>query len=458
MPGFIQRTNPLLIPESPMQFCPMLGALVGESHAIVLQQLQYWLTHSKNVINGEKWVFNTVDEWNLQFYWLSKSTLKRIFSKLRDFSYDGELYHLIKVKSLTKGSPIRWYTINYDDLDTLYPIIEQKSVQMKQKIYCNSTVLSCSSREKRILAQYPELALIIKKTEVDSNQSTDEGHFAQVEGQIDPQQVHSDHAEDLGRSPIEGSGFSDISSGVEGQIDLQQVHSDHAEDSNCPSLENKGVLAVSSGVEGQIDLQQVHSDHAEGSNCPSLENKGVLHPSNLPNGKSKVKLSFAEGQIEPQSRVNLNFSTNIQETTYQETISQEMHPRQDSIQKANTPTNPQSPEREITELDHVLFFFQQNIRPMLTLREQNELVRLVQTYGTETVLQGISTEKQYGGRSVAYLSAILTGNNFVSQTSQNPRSIQTSQPAPIPSTKGATYDDADASWNQTLAKLRKLGL
>ena len=424
MPGFIQRTNPLLIPESPMQFCPMLGALVGESHAIVLQQLQYWLTHSKNVINGEKWVFNTVDEWNLQFYWLSKSTLKRIFSKLRDFSYDGELYHLIKVKSLTKGSPIRWYTINYDDLDTLYPIIEQKSVQMKQKIYCNSTVLSCSSREKRILAQYPELALIIKKTEVDSNQSTDEGHFAQVEGQIDPQQVHSDHAEDLGRSPIEGSGFSDISS----------------------------------GVEGQIDLQQVHSDHAEGSNCPSLENKGVLPPSNLPNGKSKVKLSFAEGQIEPQSRVKLNFSTNIQETTYQETISQEMHPRQDSIPKANTPTNPQSPEREITELDHVLFFFQQNIRPMLTLREQNELVRLVQTYGTETVLQGISTEKQYGGRSVAYLSAILTGNNFVSQTSQNPRSIQTSQPAPIPSTKGATYDDADASWNQTLAKLRKLGL
>ena len=154
----------------------------------------------------------------------------------------------------------------------------------------------------------------------------------------------------------------------------------------------------------------------------------------------------------------MNFSTNIQETTYQETISQEMHPRQDSIPKANTPTNPQSPEREITELDHVLFFFQQNIRPMLTLREQNELVRLVQTYGTETVLQGISTEKQYGGRSVAYLSAILTGNNFVSQTSQNPRSIQTSQPAPIPSTKGATYDDADASWNQTLAKLRKLGL
>ena len=180
--GSIQRTNPLLIPESPMQFCPMLGALVGESQAIVLQQLQYWLTRSKHVIDGEKWVFKTLDEWNLQFYWLSKSTLQRIFGKLRNFDYEGQMYHLVKVRNLTKGSPIKWYTINYDDLDALYPIIEQKSVLMKQRIYHNSTVLSCSSREGRILQQYPELSLVLRNTEMED--SSNEAAESQIEGNV----------------------------------------------------------------------------------------------------------------------------------------------------------------------------------------------------------------------------------------------------------------------------------
>ena len=221
--GSIQRTNPLLIPESPMQFCPMLGALVGESQAIVLQQLQYWLTRSKHVIDGEKWVFNTLDEWNLQFYWLSKSTLQRIFGKLRNFDYEGQMYHLVKVRNLTKGSPIKWYTINYDDLDALYPIIEQKSVLMKQRIYHNSTVLSCSSREGRILQQYPELSLVLRNTETED--SSNEAAESQIEA-------------------------------LDGQSDHQQSQNGHLAKSKWPSVENKGRKAVppASTAESMVNL------------------------------------------------------------------------------------------------------------------------------------------------------------------------------------------------------------
>ena len=364
--GSIQRTNPLLIPESPMQFCPMLGALVGESQAIVLQQLQYWLTRSKHVIDGEKWVFNTLDEWNLQFYWLSKSTLQRIFGKLRNFDYEGQMYHLVKVRNLTKGSPIKWYTINYDDLDALYPIIEQKSVLMKQRIYHNSTVLSCSSREGRILQQYPELSLVLRNTETED--SSNEAAESQIEA-------------------------------LDGQSDHQQSQNGHLAKSKWPSVANPSVSGTSAKPDGQFDHQQSQNGHLAKSKWPSVENKGRKAVPPASTAESMVNLTISDGQSDHQSMVNLTIPTNIQETNIQENNNHQM-----------PPPPPFSGNDVSADYQKAAAFYEATI-DKLAPTEDSLLFQFVQTYGIKLVMHGITEMVRYNVKHIQYLGKVLASQS-----------------------------------------------
>lgn len=72
---------PLLIPEPPLQVLPTLAAKVGFNEAVLLQQIHYWSLRSKD---DDGWVYKTQDEWIEELPWLSKSTLKRVVSNLRD--------------------------------------------------------------------------------------------------------------------------------------------------------------------------------------------------------------------------------------------------------------------------------------------------------------------------------------------------------------------------------------
>ncbi len=74
----------LLIKEPPLQVLPSLAVRIGLNEAIVVQQLHYFLQGTGNgkTIDGEKWIFNTYEEWRFVFPFWSTRTIERIFEQL----------------------------------------------------------------------------------------------------------------------------------------------------------------------------------------------------------------------------------------------------------------------------------------------------------------------------------------------------------------------------------------
>jgi len=126
-----------------MQFLPSLAVVLDEASALFLQQLQYWVYHSRLVIDGKYWVYNTLDQWNLQFYFWSKSKLQRTIKHLQSYEIEGECYHLVLIENhnRNRANQTQYYTIDYDELDRLMPIVEQLAQKHKQEILQNSPSL-----------------------------------------------------------------------------------------------------------------------------------------------------------------------------------------------------------------------------------------------------------------------------------------------------------------------------
>ncbi|WP_085784250.1 hypothetical protein [Candidatus Nucleicultrix amoebiphila] len=106
----------LLIDEPPLQVLPTLAKKVGLNEAIILQQMHYWLNpnHNKNLIKERHWVYNSYDEWQQQFPFWSKETVKRTITSL-------EKQEIIYSEKLSdhKFNHRKWYTINYEQLQAV---------------------------------------------------------------------------------------------------------------------------------------------------------------------------------------------------------------------------------------------------------------------------------------------------------------------------------------------------
>ncbi|MGI4851429.1 MAG: DnaA N-terminal domain-containing protein [Janthinobacterium lividum] len=106
----------LLIHESPLQLLPSLAVKIGLNEAIILQQLHYWLNpdHNKNIHEGLHWVYNSYEQWQKQFPFWSKETIKRAIHCL-------EKMNLILSRKLNedKFDHRKWYSINYETLQQL---------------------------------------------------------------------------------------------------------------------------------------------------------------------------------------------------------------------------------------------------------------------------------------------------------------------------------------------------
>ncbi|UZV40779.1 hypothetical protein 12Stean4476_00017 [Erwinia phage Stean] len=74
----------LLFKFRPLVINPELAARIGLNEAIVLQQLNYWLTETESGIehDGRRWVYNTHDQWANQFPFWSVDTVKRALTTL----------------------------------------------------------------------------------------------------------------------------------------------------------------------------------------------------------------------------------------------------------------------------------------------------------------------------------------------------------------------------------------
>lgn len=105
----------LLINDHPLLVLPSLAAEIGLNEAIVLQQLHYWLEKSHHVHDGQKWVYNTINEWLAQFPWIkSRKTLAACFAALAD-------RHLVVTGNFnrSKFDRTKWYSIDYPALTKL---------------------------------------------------------------------------------------------------------------------------------------------------------------------------------------------------------------------------------------------------------------------------------------------------------------------------------------------------
>ena len=65
----------LLMNEVPLMVQPSLAVKIGLNEALFLHQLHYWLDRSNKVVEGKRWVYNTVEEWHEQFPFWSVRTL-----------------------------------------------------------------------------------------------------------------------------------------------------------------------------------------------------------------------------------------------------------------------------------------------------------------------------------------------------------------------------------------------
>ena len=118
----------LLRQESPLLLRPTLACVLAcagltpaDRQALWMQRLDFWLRfyekaghHRRHKRDGRWWVWNTIDGWQAQFPFWSRSTVKRIIA-----GSVGAGVTLTGNYNLAGYDRTSWYTIDYERLDDL---------------------------------------------------------------------------------------------------------------------------------------------------------------------------------------------------------------------------------------------------------------------------------------------------------------------------------------------------
>lgn len=72
----------MLFVKRPLVVNPQLAAMIGLNEAIILQQIKYWIDRTEFQFEGRKWFFKTADDWEVEFPFWSKPTIRRILKSL----------------------------------------------------------------------------------------------------------------------------------------------------------------------------------------------------------------------------------------------------------------------------------------------------------------------------------------------------------------------------------------
>ncbi|MED3717323.1 DnaD domain protein [Geobacillus thermodenitrificans] len=104
----------LLLDEKPLVILPSLAKEIGLNEAIILQQFHYWLQESNNERDGQRWIYNTYEDWQKQFPFWSVTTIRRTIKKL-------ENQGIIVSDNLNsmKIDKTKWYRIDYERLEEI---------------------------------------------------------------------------------------------------------------------------------------------------------------------------------------------------------------------------------------------------------------------------------------------------------------------------------------------------
>ncbi len=108
------RSSKLLVNEPPLLVLPTLARLLGIEQAIILQQVQYWISTSKHEAEGEVWIYNSYRQWAEQFPWLSARAVRHHIGLL---TTAGIL--VVGIFNKDARDHTRWYRIDYEALDAI---------------------------------------------------------------------------------------------------------------------------------------------------------------------------------------------------------------------------------------------------------------------------------------------------------------------------------------------------
>ncbi|HHB1580007.1 TPA: hypothetical protein ACN983_005155, partial [Vibrio parahaemolyticus] len=103
----------MLFVERPLVVNPKLAADIGLNEAIVLQQIKYWTDRSEFKKDGHYWVFKTTEDWEREFPFWSKPTIRRVLKSLEksELILSQKLHgHFFKEQS----NQTLWYALNLD--------------------------------------------------------------------------------------------------------------------------------------------------------------------------------------------------------------------------------------------------------------------------------------------------------------------------------------------------------
>lgn len=122
----------LLFTRKPIVINAELADRIGLNEAIVLQQINYWITGSMagEEYDGRKWVYNTFEKWQEEnFPFWSVDTVKRTLTKLKKLG-------LVEVKQLRKSQHdhTNFYTINFENA----LLSDQGKLHQSNGAKCNS--------------------------------------------------------------------------------------------------------------------------------------------------------------------------------------------------------------------------------------------------------------------------------------------------------------------------------
>ncbi|MFK9095346.1 hypothetical protein [Bacillus salipaludis] len=135
----------LLIYESPVMIIPSLAVKLGLNEAVVLQQIHYWIISSRHVIEGRKWIYNTYKDWHKQLPFWSESTIKRTIRSL-----EAQGYLLSGNFNQLKIDKTKWYTIDYERLETLEPTESEQSLAQTESSSSSACMMEYTSLNQAI--------------------------------------------------------------------------------------------------------------------------------------------------------------------------------------------------------------------------------------------------------------------------------------------------------------------
>lgn len=333
----------LLIQESPMQFLPTLAMVTSEACALFAQQLQYWLQYSRNVREGRRWVYNTLEEWSLQFPWWSVSKLRRVIATLQDVQVQGEHFKVLLVDSFNQ-SPLdhrKWYTLDYDELNRLAEVARVVMAEHKCRL-----VLGSSSLQRK----YTRLA---------------ERHF-ELPPTLDELYAWGDehkvvYAKMDGEKPVK-----------EAPIDASSSDVSKTNKSICSKPANRDV----SRVRGDFSPRFVQNEHID---LPPATNRIV--------------------QNEQIDMFKMNKPTIIQETTLQETS---LH--QTGVESSSVTTKKMD---GWTDEEIQVKSFSETSGIPIREQDQTLFRFLLATYGVEPVREAIALASSYQAHTLTYVYTIL---------------------------------------------------